>query len=272
VTEPTAGELLDDVRRLKLQARADRHAYAAPLLLFGVLILLAPLSYPSEFNRASPSTVTVYWAASVIGGFLATIWWYRYRGTRAGLMTAISGYSTAAVIGGLGVGVGLPSLAALGQAASLSFYSTPWITLPALAFTTIAALTPLWWGSKMTVPGAKFTTMAAAIGFAIADFALVANYFTYRSSGVPLFIIALGFFVLSWLERSPLLAGISTMFFAGVLLANLYNMENMFSLAGLYDTTYTGERQSAFANFLLPGLILVVGGVVTLSRGRRRRV
>jgi hypothetical protein len=132
MTEPTVGELLDDVRRLKLQARADRHAYAAPLLLFAVLILLAPLSYPPGFDRASPQSVTRYWAASVIGGFLATIWWYRYRGTRAGLMTAISGYSTAAVIGGLGVGVGLPLPAVLGQAASPSFYSAPWITLPAI--------------------------------------------------------------------------------------------------------------------------------------------
>jgi hypothetical protein len=97
-----------------------------------VLILLAPLSYPPGFDRASPQSVTRYWAASVIGGFLATIWWYRYRGTRAGLMTAISGYSTAAVIGGLGVGVGLPLPAVLGQAASPSFYSAPWITLPAI--------------------------------------------------------------------------------------------------------------------------------------------
>jgi hypothetical protein len=206
----------------------------------------------------------------VIGGFLATTWWYRYRGTRAGLMTAISGYSTAAVIGGLGVGVGLPLLAVLGQAASLSFYSAPWITLPAIVGTTIAVLTLRWWGSRMTVPSAKFITMAAAVGFAIAAFALIAVYFI-RNSGVPLFIIALGFFALSWLERSPLLAGISTTFFGGVLLANLYHMENMFHRAGLYDA-YTGERQSALANLLLPGLILIIGGVVALLQSRRRRV
>jgi hypothetical protein len=91
------------------------------------------------------------------------------------------------------------------------------------------------------------------------------------SSGVPFFIIALGFFALSWVERSPLLAGISTTFFGGALLANLYNMKNMFYRTVVYNAQ-AGEWQSAFANFLLPGLILVVGGVVALFRGRRRRL
>jgi hypothetical protein len=40
MAEPTADELLGDLRSLRDRARADRRGYAFPLFLFGGLILL----------------------------------------------------------------------------------------------------------------------------------------------------------------------------------------------------------------------------------------
>src|ERR687888_2040243 len=45
MTETTPAELLADVQTLRRRTRRDRRASAFPLLLFGLLILLAPLCY-----------------------------------------------------------------------------------------------------------------------------------------------------------------------------------------------------------------------------------
>jgi hypothetical protein len=73
---------------------------------------------------------------------------------------------------------------------------------------------------------------------------------------------------LAWLERSIRRTVISTLFAASALPANRYNRENLFYRFGLLDS-FSDERLSAVANFALPALILLIGGVVALLFRRR---
>jgi hypothetical protein len=266
MTEPTAEDLLADVRRLKKRARADRHAYAAPLLLFGVLIALAPLSYARDNSLGQP-LATLYWVASVAFGVRATVWWYHHRGAKGGLVTATTGYSIASIAAGVGLGIVLPLLLLAGDVISVSFYSTPEVTVPALVITTSAASALLWQASRMTGTKAAFAT-GAGITFATIAFALLSVYFVYGSPRVALLVIALGFLVLAWLERSVRLAVVATLFTASALIANLYNMENMCYRAGLLRP-YGDQRLSELANFALPALILLAGGTIALRYRER---
>lgn len=103
-----------DLVELRRRARADRHAYAFPLLFFGIASLLSvPLYAPSspaphrvvrvpEYNPLSvlgahpevrhPLLLGLFWLVVLVVGALATVWWYRRRGKRVGIETSTRGY------------------------------------------------------------------------------------------------------------------------------------------------------------------------------------
>lgn len=123
-SEPEA--LLAGVAALRRDVRRDRHAYWLPLVLFGVLALASAPLYvdplgPDVLRAGNGSGVLTalggdllahsaaigwFWLAALIGGYLASLWWYRRHALRVGLETPTRAYRKAGVIGVL-VGLAL---------------------------------------------------------------------------------------------------------------------------------------------------------------------
>lgn len=115
-----AEELLDDLGALRRRARQDQRGYWLPLLLFGLLILIAPLLYrAAQFPPgggpfvittprignvvldngqpvfpllSDPNVVWGYWMAVLVVGVLVTFGWYRLRAARAGVQPHVGVY------------------------------------------------------------------------------------------------------------------------------------------------------------------------------------
>lgn len=87
----------------------------------------------------------------------------------------------------------------------------------------------------------------------------------------PLLVIALGLFVLAWLERSIPLTAFAVLFLVVALVSNLYDVENQTSSLGW---TVPGDW-TMVPNLWLSGFTLLLGGlgfglaVAARSRGRR---
>jgi hypothetical protein len=154
MTESPA-DLLGDLQQLRRKVRRDRRGYAFPLLLFGVLILAAPLCYesvPTTLDDTGSFTVERaggpfpvfmyiwlplrndvlvewYWMLALLIGFAATAWWYRRRAAQVGLQTDLRGYIIAAGTGVFGLVFGVPVLETT-AAARNSLYSNPGVNLP----------------------------------------------------------------------------------------------------------------------------------------------
>jgi hypothetical protein len=114
------GQLLTDLTRLRRQARVARHGYWFPLVLFGLLTCgAAPLYVASAAAPAGSGARAVnpgpillsgmplggsgfrigwYWAAALVGGYLLTLLWYRWRAGRAGVRTPARGYLITGVV------------------------------------------------------------------------------------------------------------------------------------------------------------------------------
>ncbi|MGC4745047.1 hypothetical protein ACLQ28_05215 [Micromonospora sp. DT201] len=152
-SKDTPGELLASVTALQRRTRAARHAYWLPLLLFGLLMAMAaPLyveSVESPTLRATQDNPALtglggdflersaalgwYWLAALIGGYLLSLWWYRWHGLRVGVQTSARPYVIAGIVGTL-VGLVLPIVLRfllLNTAAAISS-GTSWATTPLL--------------------------------------------------------------------------------------------------------------------------------------------
>jgi hypothetical protein len=114
------GQLLTDLTRLRRQARVARHGYWFPLVLFGLLTCgAAPLYVASAAGpagsgvyRVNPGPILLsgmpfggsgfligwYWAVALVGGYLLTLLWYRWRAARAGVRTPARGYLITGVV------------------------------------------------------------------------------------------------------------------------------------------------------------------------------
>lgn len=109
-----AAALLNDLGTLRRKARRDGRSHWLPLLVFGALVLAAPLAYlgsgPDAVFRsngpvvhiggfafaplslfASPGfpadhlAVDLYWLGAAVAGAAITFWWYRKRGAAIGV-------------------------------------------------------------------------------------------------------------------------------------------------------------------------------------------
>jgi len=139
---PAPDELLSDLARLRRQTRSARHAYWFPLVLFGLLTCVSAPLYVSMARYHGPgmATTTVlapptllggleagnsalylawYWVIALVAGYLATLYWYRRHGRRAGVQTRARGFAI--------TGITMACLAFLGPllAAELPFRSWP---------------------------------------------------------------------------------------------------------------------------------------------------
>ncbi len=296
-----ATELLDDLRALRARTRADRHGYAFPLLLFGGLILLAPLTYISRpltaddlangieydlgpFPQFAPMFSTVrypglidwYWVLTIVGGMALTGWWYRRRALRLGVETdtRIPFVATGAALAGFLLWQPVLGELTLQFADGMTLYSAPWLNLPLLFGSAVAATAVLAWAFR---PQRTDTQRAGGVFVGVLlsslTFATVGVYLIKGFSA--LLAIAVALLVLAWWERSTLLAVVGTLFTVASIPANhplwYWDLGYAFQQAG-----WTGDWDDgwlyALQNLLLPGLILLAGGVVAaLTTARSAR-
>jgi hypothetical protein len=283
-----AEALLADVHTLRRRTRRDRQGYAFPLLLFGALIMLAPLcyvpidvppdtasyvTYPGAFpifngigpfgGQKYPNLVSWYWFLTIVGGFAATAWWYRRRAVRVGVETGSTAYLLTAGAALAGFVLGMPVLQTFLSGPDMIYIRSA-ATVPILIGSAVAAAGVLLLAARL--PGlARTIAVFAGVLLATVAFSMLGVYLIYGF--VALLIIAAGLLALAWLERSVLLGVTGLAFTAASLLANLLDLRN--PIWG--DTLYTSSLQSAaLRNLLLPGGILLVGGAVAVLSGRVR--
>jgi hypothetical protein len=241
--------LLEEMQTLRREARALRHAYWFPLILFGLLtcaaapfylppgpppqpgtaILVAQPGLPLPLLGGFPSFTVqgglgYYWLAALLGGVLATLLAYRWNARRVGLQTPSRGYV---------------------------------ITVAAL--TIAALLVPLL--SQVRSPRWLAWLQALHV-LAPGDLALRGTF--------PFIIIAAGLWVLARAERSRALAVIAALYSAAALLASLYNVENILFRLG-WTPSAADLGLTALPNVLLPALVLLTAGAGAFAVQRRHR-
>ncbi|KOX20984.1 hypothetical protein ADK67_28515 [Saccharothrix sp. NRRL B-16348] len=233
-------DLLDDLTELRRRAREDRHAYPFPLLFFGVASFLAvPLYAPGSashgFDVRYPVALGLYWSVVLVVGGLATVWWYRRRGARVGIETSTRGY-----LGALAIGLGGPVVGLALDHLPFRFYSGTGAGLILLA-----AATVLW---RRRAPRAV-TLTTAVLGTAVLQ---------HDQPAIgPFIAIGLGLVVLAALEGSTRFTTIT----AGYLVALCV------SAAFTPLEAVTPGTWSLGSVVVLPGSVLVVGGLRGLRRG-----
>jgi hypothetical protein len=240
-------DLLTEMKALRRQARAARHAYWFPLVLFGLLTCASVPFYVQhvprgtgtfEVSTAGPalpflggfpgfltrSYLAYYWIAALLGGLLATQLWYRWHARRVGLATPARAYLiTTAVL--TVAAIVIPPLSQLRYPHSLRWLG--WLH-----------------GLRVLWPG---------------DLVIRGTF--------PLLIIAAGLLALAWAERSRALTAIAVVYTGAALLASLYDVSNILYRLGWN----TAPGDESLPNVLLPAAVLLLAGAGTFAAQRRHR-
>ncbi|HEY4854433.1 MAG TPA: hypothetical protein VII22_26910 [Streptosporangiaceae bacterium] len=122
---PEPGEVLRELAAVRRRTRSARHAYWFPLVLFGVLTCAAAPLYvsaatpPAGANAVMGGAAVVggaptvlggmpaggsgfylgwYWLVALVGGYLLTLFWYRWHARRIGVETPARGYIATGVV------------------------------------------------------------------------------------------------------------------------------------------------------------------------------
>ena len=283
-----SADILADLDALRRRTRDDRHAYAFPLFLFGGLILLAPVLYattlrPAEFElvvvdmgpfpqftsigQRYPDLIGWYWVMTIIGGLWLTSWWYRQRARRQGVETGVRVPTAAAVAALVGFLAWQPLFGILLHELFDDYYgvySAPAVNLPILFGSAAGAAAAGLWSTRRT--GWARTAGVAVAAFLTTVFFGAVEVYLIRGYGA-LVIIAAALLALAWVERSVLLAVVGGLFTGAALLVNLYEVENVFYRFGWQSGW--NDQVSTLQVMLLPGLILLAGGVTAVVRDRR---
>lgn len=284
--------LLADMDRLRDRVRVDRRAFAFPLFLFGVLILVSPLVYvpqywsqealaqgivvdPGPFPQFFPQWGTFirypeligwYWAVTVAGGLWLTSWWYRRRARLRGVGTDVRVPIAAAGAALLGFVLWEPLLSIfLWETADfLGLYSAPAVNLPILFVS--AALSAVAFVMARRAEGWVRTTAVfagtflAAVAFGAIGVYLIGGY-------AALMVIGAALVVLAWWERSALLLAVSLLFLVVSVPAN--HPIHQWDITAIYGIDGWDPREVAFFSVLAPAAVLIVGGVLAVLRNRR---
>lgn len=291
-----ANDLLGDLETLRRRTRADRRGYAFPLFLFGGLILLAPLTYvsvpyaendgfqyagqgpfpqfaPLRGNVVYPGLIGWYWVLTIVGGMAATSWWYRRRALRLGVETdtRVPFVATGAMLAGILLWQPALEFLASNVGRGINLYSAPWLNLPILFGSAVLAAAILAWTFRpQRTDRHRAVGVFAGVLLASLTFATVSVYLIKGFSA--LLVIAVGLLVLAWWERSVLLTVIGTLFAAVSIPANhwLWQWDTDQVFASFGWTPHWDDTQSfALQNLLVPGLVLLVGGVLAVFARRR---
>ncbi|MFC3891572.1 hypothetical protein ACFOWZ_08795 [Lentzea rhizosphaerae] len=266
--------LLTELTAMRKRARADRHGYWLPFLLFGLITLAATPFYaprfcvpdgvnpelvgpmPCPWNSADmpwlyhwlhptgqtmtspvfshfqPSVATdVYWILALLCGYLAVVWWYRWRAAQVGVETPTRLYAQVTIFMLVLPLVGVPVLS------ELFFGRAGWqIALPI----TVAVIVAATW----RVRSVGFTLAVLAL-FALAHFVTVYQY-------GPLFVLAAGLIGLAYLERNVVCTITVAIFTATVLFVNEAGRFGIYWPLGVEH----------FASTAVPAFVLLAGGTI----------
>lgn len=184
------------------------------------------------FGFHQPSVaVDVYWIVALLCGYLAVVWWYRWRAAQVGVETPTRLYAQVTIFMLLLPLIGVPVLS------ELFFGRVGWqIALPVTAALIVAA-----------------TWRVRSVGFTLAVLALfaLAHFVTVYPYG-PMFILAAGLAGLAYLERS-VVCTVTVAIFAAVVL--YVNEAGRFGLYWPYAVEH-------FASTALPAVVLLMGGII----------
>jgi hypothetical protein len=242
-------ELLAEMKTLRRQARAARHAYWFPLMLFGLLACASiPFYIQPKFRQDPPGSgvfiragavrglslpflggfsglvqnyLADYWIAALLVGLLATQLWYWWHARRVGLATRARGYLVVTAVLTVAAIV-IPPLSAVSSPHGLRF---------------LQRLHALWPGDLV-----------------------------FRGT-FPFLIIAVGLLALAWSERSRALALTAVIYTGAALLASLYDVANLTARIGWNPL----PADDALPNVLLPAAVLLVAGAGSFAAARRHR-
>jgi hypothetical protein len=231
--EPEA--LLADVAALRRAARRDRHAYWLPLTLFGVLTLA---SAPFYVDPVGPDALRVPRrgpALTGLGGDLllhsSTIGWFWLAALIGGFLISLWWYRRHA----LRAGVQTPTRAyakagVVGVMAGLALG-------PVLKWLSTNA-----WNPVSDVSRVLLWPVSALFGLGL----------------VPLAVVGAGLLVLARLERSRVLAAVAAALLVSLLLGLVY-----------VNTLFAGRAYGYLPVVVMPGLVLLAGGVAAFARQSR---
>lgn len=286
------GDLLTELGELRRRTRADRHGYAFTLLLFGALILAAPLLYETQStldlsldgfdpkvgggnplvrifrteagiaDPAYPTLIAWYWLLVLVVGFGATALWYRRRAARVGVETDTRGL----IISGAAAFVGFCLSTFVFSRYALSLYGAWQVNLSLMFGSLLLAVLAGW-----RVRGTLGVFLASVFG--TVTFSSIAVYTNKGFSA--LLVIAGGLLALAWLERSVLLGVVSVMFTLSAVPATAMIVTPGIVLepAWLYaklgwTAEWTNLRVYTLQQLLLPAAVLLVGGTIAVVRRR----
>jgi hypothetical protein len=285
-------DLLTDLRKLRARARVDRQAHAFPLLLFGMLILAAPLLYTpaaepdysvdgwdprvegsnilvqifrttARNDPAHPTLIAWYWLLVLVGGFGATLWWYRHRAARVGVENDTRGLVIAAVAAFAGFFLGTFAFSRY----ALSLYGA-WQVNLTLMFGSLGLAAIVLWKNRRP-PGLFLASLFGAVTFS--------SIAVYTNKGFSaLLVIAGGLLILAWLERSVSLGVVSVLFTMAAVpsTAMIVNPTVRLDPAAIFadlgwDASWENIQLYTFQQLLLPAAVLLVGGTIAAVRYRR---
>jgi hypothetical protein len=288
--------LLADLRKLRARARLDRQAHAFPLLLFGMLILAAPLLYTPAAepdysidgwdprvvegsnllvrvfrttagnDPAHPTLVAWYWLLVLVGGFGATLWWYRRRAAQVGVETDTRALIIAAVTAFAGFFLGTFAFSRY----ALSLYGAWQVNLTLMFGSLLLAAAILWWNRGPL--GLFLASVCGAVTFsAIA---------VYTNKGFSaLLVIAGGLLVLTWLERSLSLGVASVLFTLAAVPATamIVNPTVVLDPGYVYaqlgwEVRWEDTQLYTLQQLILPAAVLLVGGTIAALRHQGKEV
>lgn len=291
----------------------ERNGFWFPMLLFGALILAAPLVYrPStmpvgidpfwqrgpgqlpmpisglafaplqQFGTCSeafgdPMLVALYWFCVVMFGPLITLGWYHVRARRLGvvpqtgwfLLYALASLLLYVVLYPLieFVTLTLPrgSTTQLGPGAQHLAVVVSVGGFVAGLVMAASAIVPYRFGRRLS--RARWTVGGLGLMLAIASSAAIEliAYLQPRNSYGALLIIGIGLLALSLVEPGRTCAVVAVVFTSVALVMNLIGLR-MPDTPGTRPMPHFSPVQMALTNLLLPAAILIVGGLVGLTR------
>jgi hypothetical protein len=283
--------LLTDLRKLRTRARTDRQAHAFPLLLFGALILIAPLLYipaaepdysvdgwdprvegsnllvrifrtTALNDPAYPTLVAWYWLLVLVGGFGATLWWYRRRAARVGVETDTQGLIIATVAAFAGFFLGTFAFSRY----ALSLYGAWQVNLTLMFGSLLVAVLILWWNRGPL--GLFLASLCGAMTFS--------SIAVYTNKGFSaLLVIAGGLLVLTWLERSVSLGVVSVLLTlaavpsTAMIVNPMVHLDAAIVFAELgWVASWENTQLYTLQQLILPAAVLLVGGTIAALRHR----
>ncbi|HEX4701461.1 MAG TPA: hypothetical protein VH352_04965 [Pseudonocardiaceae bacterium] len=277
--------------RRPAQVVQDRSGYWFPMLLFGVLILAAPMVYrpsplPAGIDYSSlafaplqqfgtcaalgdPMSVALYWFCVVMFGPLVILLWYHLRARRAGVVPQ-TGWHLLYALTSLALYVVLYPLIEFvtlslprGTAANLSpgtQHLAAWLSACGFEIGLLiaaVAIVPRRFGRRMS--SRRWATGGFGLLLAIGSAAAIqfVAYLEPRNSYGALLIIGIGLLALSLVEPGRTCAVIAVVFTTVALVTNLFGMRTPMGMGGRPSPVDT-----AMSSLLLPGLVLIVGGLI----------